>query len=142
MPYAIFTQSFQDLNTSINDIHNFIMMNAKGRPLNLHMQFSNLGVYTWVRKWTWLCLCESPSNPWSKYGFHFQEPNISSTSICAILVVKYKFGAYFKIMFTICFKSPNWIALHNKSSFLSSPWFDGPSFLKWYYNVVCLKAWT
>jgi hypothetical protein len=50
MPYSIFTQIFQDLNTSINDIHNFIMTNATRRPLNLHMQYSNLGVDTWVRK--------------------------------------------------------------------------------------------
>jgi hypothetical protein len=49
------------------------------------------------KKVTWLRLCESPFNPRGKFGFHLQEPKISSFPLYAILVMKDEFDAYFKI---------------------------------------------
>jgi hypothetical protein len=50
MPNSICVGSFQDLNTSIGDIHNLIMMSIIRRPFHLHMQFSTLDVNTLVKK--------------------------------------------------------------------------------------------
>lgn len=104
MPTSISPRSFQDLNTSISNVHNLISINIMKRPLNLHMWFFKLVVDTWRTKLTWPCLCESPSNLESKFCFVLQKPKISP-SICVILVVKYEFGAYFIIVSTNYFKS-------------------------------------
>ncbi len=58
--HSISTRNFQDLNTSIDDIHNLLLINTEGRMLNFHMQSSCLGVDMWARKFDTILLMWIP----------------------------------------------------------------------------------
>jgi hypothetical protein len=46
------------------------------------------------------------------------------------------------LVFTSYLGPINWVALCNNSSISSNPWPSWPPYLKWEYNVDCLKAQT
>jgi hypothetical protein len=118
--HSISTRNFQDLNTSIDDIHNLILINIKGRMLNF-----TCNLHVWVltcgqENLTQSYLCESLSDFRNKFGFHLQKPKILSPSMCVILVVKDEFDACFRIVFASWSWSLDWVSLHKKNSFLLS----------------------
>jgi hypothetical protein len=115
------------LNTSMGDSHNFILINVTLESHPICTCNFPLQVLTHVqKKLTWLCLCESLSNPRGKFGFHLQEPKISSPFLYEILIMKDELDAYFKIAFANHFGSPDWVALCKRSSLLPNFWPNGP----------------
>jgi hypothetical protein len=59
------------------------------------------------RKFTWSCLCESPSNPGPMLAFHFMDLKTSWPSKWGILLVKEDLLVYFVMALAICDRSPN-----------------------------------
>jgi len=103
----------------INDIHDLILFSITKRSFNLHVQFSNLGVNTWVNKIDVIMPKWIPFNFGGNFGFYLQEPlKFSSLSTCAIIVVRDEPISYFRIASTNYFKSLYWFILQKRSSFL------------------------
>jgi hypothetical protein len=71
MAHSISTCNFQDLNTSIGDIHNLILISIIGKLLNLHMWYSNLGVDMQVRKTDTIMFMWIPFSSWKQVWFPF-----------------------------------------------------------------------
>jgi hypothetical protein len=134
MSNSISTWSLKDFNIFLNLI-----------TKSCSMSTLELAIVWFTRRWekfTWLCLCESPYDLGARFAFCLQGPNIFSPSICVILIVQAEPEECFKITFASCFESLDWIALHKNSSLLLGPWHGQPPYLKWKYNVNCLKTRT
>jgi hypothetical protein len=134
MPNSISTWSLKDLNISLNLIC--------PKLFNFHTWSNNYMVYTRIKKIDtvvpkWILFYQR-----GRFTFHLQEPKIFSPSICVILIMQINFGEYFRIVFTSCFKSLDWVVLHKSNSILLGLWFGQPPCLKWEYNVDCLKIQT
>jgi len=122
---SISTWSLKDLNISMNLIN-----------LGYSISTPNLKIvwFTWRwKKFTRLCLCESPSKMGARFAFcNLQEPKISSLSICVNLSVQIDPREYFKIASPSCLGFLNWVTLCKTQQYILS-------FTIGLYNYILVK---